>query len=217
MPSLACAGEAQRGAREERGAGAGGRSGRVGPLLISERGHFCKKNGFQCALKECCVSLFEALPPPQCQKRRPPPAVEPVQRRGGIPAHRGRGPENTGWDVWMVEGCVWLRMAQSLAFVPGKAKSAWGQAVWTACRHRGRLCVKVTAVGASGAGGAALAPASLRPGSSCALEDTPLSALSAAAACYRPAASGLRGEALSPVAMKIDIEHGRGTSQADSN
>lgn len=109
------------------------------------------------------------------------------------------------------------RMAQSLAFVPGKAKSAWGQAVWTACRHRGRLCVKVTAVGASGAGGAALAPASLRPGSSCALEDTPLSALSAAAACYRPAASGLRGEALSPVAMKIDIEHGRGTSQADSN
>ena len=23
-----------------------------------------------------------------------------------------RGPENKGWDVWMVEGCAWLRDAQ---------------------------------------------------------------------------------------------------------
>lgn len=55
MPSLARSGEAQGGAPGV--AGVGGRSGRVGPLLISARGHFCKKMGFQCALKECCVSL----------------------------------------------------------------------------------------------------------------------------------------------------------------
>lgn len=43
MPSLARAGEGQGAAREERGAGLGGRSGRVGPLLISARGNFCKE------------------------------------------------------------------------------------------------------------------------------------------------------------------------------
>lgn len=77
--------------------------------------------------------------------------------------------------------------------------------------------VKVTAEGASGGGDAALAPASLPSRQQLSLRGCPFPALSAAAACYRPAASGLQGRALSPMAMKIDIEHGRGTSQADSN
>lgn len=41
------------------------------------------------------------------------------------------------------------------------------------------------------------------------LDDAPFQLLSAALPCYRPVASGLRGEALPPMAVKIDIEHGR--------
>lgn len=73
----------------------------------------------------------------------------------------------------------------------------------------GRLCEKVTDVHAlarlAWCGGPVLPVSS----SSCVLDDAPIQLLSAAAPLYRPVASGLRGEALSPMAMKIDIEHGR--------